>query len=38
MSHSLAQIYIHCVYATTNRRNLIPTELLKELWAYNIGI
>ena len=38
MSHSRAEIYVHCVYATTNRRNLIPTELLEELWAYNIGI
>jgi REP element-mobilizing transposase RayT len=38
MSHSRAQIYIHCVYATVNRRPLIPTNLLGELWAYNIGI
>jgi len=38
MSHSRIQTYVHCVYATTNRQNLIPTNLLEELWAYNIGI
>ena len=38
MSHSRIQNYIHCVYATASRRNLIPTNLLEELWACNIGI
>jgi putative transposase len=38
MSHSRIQTYVHCVYATTNRQHLIPTNLLEELWAYNIGI
>ena len=38
MSHSRAQIYIHCVCETTNRQNLIPTGLLEELWAYHVGI
>ena len=38
MSHSRVQNYIHCVYATANRRPIIPTDLLEELWAYNVGI
>lgn len=38
MSHSRAQIYIHYVYATANRQPVIRTNLLEELWAYNIKI
>jgi putative transposase len=38
MSHSRVENYIHCVYATSNRQLIIPTDLLEELWAYNIGI
>ncbi len=38
MSHSHPQNLLHCVNATYNRSNLIPSELLEELWAYNFGI
>lgn len=38
MSHSYSQSLLHCVYATWERKNSIPTELLEQLWAYNIGI
>ena len=38
MPHSYSQNLLHCVYSTINRRNLIPTELLEDLWAYNFGI
>lgn len=38
MSHSYSQNIVHCVYSTWNRRNVIPTQLLQQLWAYHVGI
>jgi putative transposase len=38
MSHTHAANFVHCVFSTKERRNLIPTELQERLYAYLIGI
>ena len=38
MPHSFAQIYLHAVFSTKARRNLIPKEIQPKLWAYLVGI
>jgi putative transposase len=38
MSHTYASNFIHCVFATKDRRNLIPAEFQDPLYAYLIGI
>jgi len=38
MSHTHAANFVHCVFSTKERRDLIPTELQDRLYAYLIGI
>jgi len=38
MAHKFANVLIHLVFSTKERRNLIPQELLPKLWNYIIGI
>jgi putative transposase len=38
MSHTHAANFVHCVFSTKDRRNLIPAELQDRLYAYLIGI
>jgi len=38
MAHSRTVIYVHCVWSTHRRRNLVPQKLLSELWSYFVGI
>lgn len=34
MGHTYSCTFVHCVFSTKERRNLIPPELQSELWAY----
>ena len=38
MSHTYISELVHCVFSTKNRRNLIPSEIQPELWAFLGGI
>jgi REP element-mobilizing transposase RayT len=38
MSHTYAANFVHCVFSTNGRRDLIPAELQEPLYAYLIGI
>ena len=38
MSHTHAANFVHCVFGTKERRNLIPAELQERLYAYLTGI
>jgi putative transposase len=38
MGHTYISCLTHCVFSTKERRNLIPTELQAQLWAYIGGI
>ena len=38
MAHKYPNILIHCVFSTKERRDLIPQELLPQLWKYFAGI
>ena len=38
MAHSRTVVYVHCVWSTHRRHNLIPQQLLTELWPYFVGI
>jgi putative transposase len=38
MSQTYAANYVHCVFSTKERRNLIPAEMQEKLWAYLLGI
>jgi putative transposase len=38
MSHTYAANFVHCVFSTNDRRDLIPAELQDRLYAYLIGI
>jgi putative transposase len=38
MSHTHAANFVHCVFSTKERRDLIPAELQEQLYAYLIGI
>jgi len=38
MSHTHAANFVHCVFSTKERRELIPAELQERLYAYLIGI
>src|SRR6185312_8990621 len=38
MSHSHLTVLIHCVWSTHRRENLIPQDMLPELWPYFAGI
>jgi putative transposase len=38
MSHTHAANFVHCVFSTKGRRDLIPAELQERLYAYMIGI
>ncbi len=37
MSHTYIANFVHCVFSTKHRQNLIPVELQPKLWAYLIG-
>ena len=38
MSHTYVSDFVHCVFSTKNRRNLIPAEVQSDLWAFVGGI
>ena len=38
MSHTYNANFVHCIFSTKERRNLIPPELHEPLWAYLLGI
>ncbi len=38
MSHTHAANFVHCVFSTKERRDLIPPELQERLYAHLIGI
>ena len=38
MSHTYTANFVHCVFSTKERRNLIPETLQENLWAYLLGI
>ena len=38
MSHTYYSLMFHCVFATKNRRVLIPADLKQKLWPYMAGI
>jgi putative transposase len=38
MAHTYNANFVHCTFSTKNRRNLIPSELQDQLWAYLLGI
>jgi REP element-mobilizing transposase RayT len=38
MSHTHAANFVHCIFSTKERRDLIPHELQDRLYAYMIGI
>ncbi|MFY9791123.1 MAG: IS200/IS605 family transposase [Candidatus Sulfotelmatobacter sp.] len=38
MSHTHAANFVHCVFSTKERRNLLPAESQERLYAYMIGI
>ena len=38
MSHTHAANFVHCVFSTKERRDLIPSELQERLYAYMMGI
>jgi putative transposase len=38
MSHTYISALVHCVFSTKLRRNLIPSEIQPDLWAFIGGI
>ena len=38
MAHTYNANFIHCIFSTKDRRDLIPAELQEQLWAYLLGI
>lgn len=38
MGHTYSCTFVHCVFSTKERRNLIPPELQSELWACIGGV
>jgi putative transposase len=38
MAHTYASVYVHCVFSTKERRDLIPADRTAELYAYFGGI
>ena len=38
MSHAYIGNFVHCVFSTKDRREIIPASLQENLWAYLIGI
>ncbi len=38
MAHKYANVLVHVVFSTKERRNLIPDELQRKLWKYIEGI
>jgi putative transposase len=38
MAHRYSDVLIHCVFSTKERRDLIPQEMLPNLWKYFAGI
>jgi putative transposase len=38
MAHVYSANYVHCVFSTKDRKNLVPRELQEKLWAYLLGI
>ncbi len=38
MAHTYSANYVHCVFSTKDRKNLIPPQLQEKLWAYLLGI
>ena len=38
MAHTYTSLHYHCIFSTLGRRNLIPQDILHELYAYLGGI
>jgi putative transposase len=38
MAHTYNANFVHCVFSTKDRKDLIPPELQEPLWAYFLGI
>ena len=38
MSHTYISDFVHCVFSTKDRRDLIPAEVQSDLWAFVGGI
>jgi putative transposase len=38
MAHTFTDVFVHCIFSTKNRRDVIPSELQPEVWAYIHGI
>jgi len=38
MAHKFANVLVHVVFSTKERRSLIPPELERKLWRYMEGI
>ena len=38
MAHTFTDVFVHCIFSTKDRRNVIPSHLQPEMWAYIHGI
>jgi putative transposase len=38
MARTLVSLYVHVIFSTKNRANMIPPEIESELWSYLGGI
>lgn len=38
MAHTYSANFVHCIFSTKDRRDLIPSEVQEQLWAYLLGI
>jgi len=38
MGHTFTDVFVHCIFSTKDRRDVIPAEIQPNLWAYIHGI
>jgi putative transposase len=38
MAHTYSANFVHCIFSTNNRREVIPSDMQEPLWAYLLGI
>jgi len=38
MPHAYTANFVHCVFSTKERREIIPLEIQEKLWAYLTGV
>ena len=38
MAHTFTDVFVHCIFSTKDRRDIIPSHLQSEMWAYIHGI